>query len=94
MTGHAITTEPTVERPQVVEAIDVLGENVERLQHTVDRLVDHLSSVLRPFEENDIGKPTAVSPVRVPLADALHDLADRVGRVQAVAAQALDRIEL
>lgn len=91
---HAAAEPVAAERPQVVEAIDYLEQNVERLAQTVGRLIDHLSSVLRPFGENDEAKPTAVSPVRVPLADAIHDIAERVDRVRAVAAAALDRIEL
>lgn len=79
-------------RPQVDEAVARLQDTAERLDLTVGQLVDRLRPVL--VNVDDAPQLTAAKPELVPLAGALHDVAYRIGRLQDVLAETLERLEL
>lgn len=85
---------PATRQSQVNEAMDRLMKSLGGCQDTLEQLTQRLAPILVSCPP-DVEKGHVVpTPVRAPLADALHDRADSVEQMREQIQSILNRCEL
>lgn len=93
VTSNFTATEVT-KLPEVPSEVEQLGHQLEQLDKTVERLAERLIPVLANRAGDAVGGPSAPEPVRVPLAEALHQRYLTVVSITSRVQNLVDRVEL